>query len=304
MDKCPCKEDFQKVRDRCRVFKNGVTNKKARNLNLSNIKEKINNFPVNLGNSLSDSDQVIMSNLHDYVDYCKEGKNLEAQFYLESTGETGSRIFKDEPIYLYQQNVSHNPQLEEVITCPEFLGDWFDKHFPIYKKLVVHGSMHTWLFIGPKNTKSEMHTDHNHVHTTIQQLEGVKRFFLISSDQMRAIYFKTGSGDELFDPLEFSLTEDGKCEIKDIKGVTDLSFLKEVQLEYCDLHAGDFIYLPRRWGHYANSLTASLSVSRDFIDDQNIDFYFSSIILEHNLDNFFHTIDQNDLKKIYNEIRI
>jgi ribosomal protein L16 Arg81 hydroxylase len=46
---------------------------------------------------------------------------------------------------------------------------------------------------------------------------------------------------------------------------------------YGVLNAGDTLYIPSRWGHMVRAITKSITVSRDFIDERNVDNYFTSI---------------------------
>ena len=141
--------------------------------------------------------------------------------------------------------------------------------------MIVYGKGHTWFFIGPRGTKSEMHTDHDFVHTTIQQLDGRKRFFIIPEENINPIL----SFDPIyFKYLEFKLTENKRCMITDAKGTQDLNKIISLPIYYADLKPRDVINIPRNWGHYAESLSPSISVSRDYIDERNIDLYMCSII--------------------------
>lgn len=293
-------EDFKKIWDQAVVFKDGVTNSSARSLNFKSAKELLPNFQIKLSNSLDNSDLNIQSTLHEYIDYCADSKPFEASYYYDSSGETGRKLFSNEPIYLFGHNVWHDEILKKFISCPEYLGDWFDKYFNKYRDLIVYGSGHTWLFVGPKNTKSEMHTDHHCVHTTIQQLDGIKRFFCIDKEHMQ--FIEDCTEESFLKSIEFHLNNEGKCLVSDLLGDKDLSIFNSIKVYWGDLYPGDLIYLPDNYGHYANSLTASFSVSRDFIDERNADNYFTSIMLEGDPYYMYDTIDSSELKDIKESI--
>jgi hypothetical protein len=290
-------EEFRKIRGKAAIFKNGISNERALELNLSNIKSKLPNDEVALSFSLENDNMQAECPLHDYIDYCQGERELELPCYDIDTGRTYVRRFIDEPIYLFQYNCEHEEVRSQFVSCPPFLGDWFDKYFPLFKAAAIYGHMHTWFFIGPKGTKSEMHSDHDFVHTTIQQLDGAKRFFLLSPKDL--LNAKHHLGEAFLKYLEFELISDGECRVKSIKGSPDLGFLRGVELYCGDIQKHDLVYLPNGWGHYAKSLTPSLSVSRDFIDDTNADLYlFSGVFLSGTFERLKSVIDNRYLTEI------
>lgn len=293
-------EEFKQLRDRARIFCNGITNKYAKLLNFNSIKSLISDQEIELNPSLENEDLIIETTLHKYIDYCLEKTSLEANYYYDSTGVAGVKTYTDEPIYMISKNVCHDESLRKFVACPEYLGDWFDKYFPYYRDLAVYGKRHTWFFIGPKNTKSEMHTDHDNIHTTIQQLDGVKRFFLLSPEDIS--FINKELPPNFFASIEFKILDNGSCEVLDLSGERDLSIMHEVNLLYGDLHPGDLVYLPANWGHYANSLKPSISVSRDFIDERNADLYFTSIVLNGDVERLYMTITDKEMKRIERKV--
>jgi hypothetical protein len=293
-------EEFRPLRSRVRIFKNGITNENALELNLSNIKNKLPDDKVNLSFSLENDNMQATCRLHDYVDYCLRKRELELPCYELDSGRTYVRHFTNEPIYLFQYNCEHEKVRSQFVSCPSFLGDWFDKYLPIFRDSTVYGHMHTWFFIGPKGTKSEMHADHDFIHTTIQQLDGTKRFFLLSPQDL--ITAKKHLGEAFLKYVEFELITENSCKIKSIKGSPDLSFFRDLEVFCGDIHKHELVYLPNGWGHYAKSLSPSLSVSRDFIDETNIDLYFfSGVFLSATFERAKAVIEQQDLTKILME---
>jgi hypothetical protein len=119
-----------------------------------------------------------------------------------------------------------------------------------------------------------MHTDHDSIHTTIQQLDGEKMFFLLSPDQM--LFVRDKMGENFFKNIEFSHSEEGY----EVRSLTNqcLRIFRDLDLLVTTLKKHDTVYLPESWGHYANSLSPSISVSRDFIDERNADKYFFSMM--------------------------
>ena len=290
-------EEFKPLRNRARIFSNGIENQNALELNFSTIKDKLPNDEVAISFSLENDNMQGECRLHDYIDYCLGKRELTMPCYELDSGKTYTRHFTNEPIYLFQYNCEHEEDRIKFIHCPSFLGDWFDKYLPIFKNSVVNGHMHTWFFIGPKGTKSEMHSDHDFIHTTIQQLDGTKRFFLLSPKDL--IKLKMYLGESAIKHIEFERIEDAKCKVKSTEGSPDLNIFKDLELFCGDINKHDLVYLPNGWGHYAKSLTPSLSVSRDFIDETNIDLYlFSGVFMSRTFERARDVLPQAELHKI------
>ena len=79
-----------------------------------------------------------------------------------------------------------------------------------------------------------------------------------------------------FKNIEFFHNEGGH-EVSSLTG-QDLEIFKDLDVLVTTLEKHDTVYLPESWGHYANSLSPSISVSRDFIDERNADRYFFSMM--------------------------
>jgi len=270
-------DDFLPLRGKAAIFKNGITNPHALKLNFRTAGDLLPNEEVTLSLSLENDGLQAPCKLHDFLRYCKGEQDLTIQCFDKFSGEVEEKTFTTEPLYLFQRNCEHSEILKKFITGPEFLGDWFEKYMPVIQELIVYGDMHTWLFVGPKGTKSEMHIDHDNVHTTIQQLDGSKRFFLLSPKD----YIKVSNA--LADRLkyvEFEIIDDQFCEAHTIQGEADLSVFNSVEIFSGDLNRHDLVYLPANWGHYAKSLEPSIGVSYDFIDDRNVDQYLFSGIFQ------------------------
>jgi hypothetical protein len=279
--------DFLEIRDEAAIFKNGISNEWALKLNFDSATSLLPNEDVTLSWSLQNDDLQAPCKLHDFLEYCEGKRDLTIQCTDGPTGEISTRTFSEDPLYLFQMNVEHRDLLKRFVTCPEFLGDWFDKYMPAFKELVVYGNMHTWFFIGPKGTKSEMHTDHDGVHTTIQQLDGVKRFFLLGPGDFERV---SGAIGKRLNLVNFDI-EGEHCRVSAEGTDEGLEIFDSVNILTGDIKKHELVYLPRNWGHYAKSLTPSLSVSRDFIDDRNIDnYFFDSIFTSEQFEGMKHSV--------------
>ena len=295
-------EEFKPLRGQARIFKNGITNEHALGLNFETAKDLLPNDEIDLSFSLLNDNLQMQCRLHDFLDYSVGKQDLDVTGHELNSGRTFSRNFTDEPIYLFQYNCNHDPMLSKFVTCPEFVGDWFDKYMPMFKHAVVYGSTHTWYFIGPKGTKTELHTDHDFAHTTIQQLDGEKRFFLCSPQDYMRVQKTLGS---ILEQIEFKLIDNNHCKVLSLKGDPDLNIFNDINILCGDLQKHDLVYLPNGWGHYAESLTPSFSVSRDFIDETNADaYFFSGVFVSELFAKAKYNISVQELTKMYIEYEL
>ena len=270
--------NYDQLRDEPLIIKNGIEDEIKTKLSWHSIKDAIPTIKIEVVESLASTSkhdnlkqqQKYYCELHDYIDYCKGKKIL----FTIQTGEFDVKLRKlnvnEKRLYLLGLNCNKNPKLERHIKINEFFGDWFARYFPSYTKEVVYDKGHTWFFIGPEQTISELHSDHNHVHTTLQQCDGTKEVFLVNPDQTKELINKFGNR------IRFSLTKNQILLTNDSN--KPLAIEKEANIMYSRIETGDTLYIPANWGHMVRALTKSITVSRDFIDERNIDAYFTSIV--------------------------
>jgi hypothetical protein len=275
----PSSEDFQLDRDKPCVFKDAIDNELTRTLSFENLKQRLPDKEIKLKRSLCQNDEQISSSLHQYADYITKGEPLtNVMVQHPSSGDTTFSDFtKEDRLYCLALNCEYAEDFIDHVSCPSFLGDWFDRYLPTFRDAVVYGHMHTWFFIGPKGTLSELHSDHDDIHTTIQQCCGTKRFFTILPEQQ--IFLEDKFGDHLLESLRFSLEGDAIRVVPQTDSPEARDLIKtmdSIEVYVNDIQAGDIIYIPSMTGHYAESLANSISISRDFIDDRNIDAYLFS----------------------------
>ncbi|KAF2725931.1 Clavaminate synthase-like protein [Polychaeton citri CBS 116435] len=137
--------------------------------------------------------------------------------------------------------------------------------------------VNAWL--GPKGTKSPMHTDP--YHNILCQVVGSKYIRLYSPNETSRLYprgnddagvdmsntskVEIGHVRELYDRQELSSirTEDGRGELSSDLADFELRFpdFKEAVYQECILGPGECLYIPLGWWHYVESLSTSFSVS-------------------------------------------
>ena len=186
------KEQFYKIREQPLLIKSGMENEFAKKLTFHNFKLKIENRKVRVVKSLSGFDTqeeeedkgIMICDLYDFIDYC-QGEDLNITI---SNGLFNLEKLKwkreQEPLYLLNLNCNKAEDLKRIVSIPKYFGDWFEGFMPKYTDRVVYDKGHTWFFIGPENTLSELHADHDDIHTTIQQITGLKQFFIIKPEEL------------------------------------------------------------------------------------------------------------------------
>ena len=82
----------------------------------------------------------------------------------------------------------------------------------------------------------------------------------------------------------------------------DFKDLNDIDIYINDLKKGDVIYIPSMTGHCAVSLSNSIGVSRDFIDDTNLDKYlFSCLFSSQVFEVAYRMIPYSVLQNLQNE---
>jgi hypothetical protein len=170
------------------------------------------------------------------------------------------------------------PNLIDILPPPYFCEDWFEsclsKH---WKNVVVATSNHLWAFIGQSGCVSGLHQDHNGVHTTLLQISGTKEVVLFSPEDSVEICTFDNSAN-------FNITKSGTEVLVEFSNPPAGLNCNNLQPYYGKLHAGEVLYLPYRWGHFVRALSPSVTLSRDMIDERNVDFYFSSFFAHYVLE--------------------
>lgn len=266
---------FMMARHQPAILRKYINQQEFANLGKKKIKDKLPNIRIQVVKSLKEkfepksTRRKYYCKLHDFLDYC-EGKRIEF-LVTEGNFDHKRHYFSKSELVLYALSLNCNKRqdLSDLVKIESLFGDWFQSKFPKYTKEVVYDKGHTWFFIGPENCVSELHYDHNHVHTILRQYKGRKEVFLIDPRTTRALIEENGNC------IEFTKT-DGGIEIKDSEGKYNT---KRIPIFYGILKSRDILYIPSNWGHMVRSIEPSLTISRDFIDDRNVDDYFTSIML-------------------------
>lgn len=259
------------------IIKNESRTSIRERLNWQNISDTLPDITVQAIESLATArekgdteKEIYYCKLHDYISYCN---GCVTKFAVQ-TGPFDIKSIElskeDRLLYLLNLNCNKDPRLSDLIRIDKRFDDWFERYFPKYTKEVVYNKGHTWFFIGPEGTESELHSDHDFVHTTLQQCDGTKEAFLCDPETTRSLIRKYGLGIKL-------RARDGEIVMYSrIEKIDESHALEKVS--YGIIDAGDTLYIPSMWGHMVRAMSKSITISRDFIDERNADDYFSSII--------------------------
>lgn len=126
--------------------------------------------------------------------------------------------------------------------------------------------LNAWL--GPKGTKTPLHTDP--YHNILCQVVGYKYVRLYAPDQTENLY-PCGTDGKGINMENTSQVDVCHVRTKSLGGTTDLDAIREIKRRYplfanatyqeAILAPGECLYIPLGWWHYVESLSTSFSVS-------------------------------------------
>jgi hypothetical protein len=176
----------------------------------------------------------------------------------------------DGPQYLVSWDLEEVSELADDFPQPYFMRDrnLLDALHPITRRALFN--KHTWIFVGPAGSLSQLHNDHDHVHTYVAQVVGKKHFILISPADAHLVadvdYTGHTRSGRAADPLNPDLS------------VYPRFF--EAEAYECTLQPGELLFFPGGWLHYAKGLSAGITVSKDSVDRHNFGRWFQSMAVD------------------------
>lgn len=113
-----------------------------------------------------------------------------------------------------------------------------------------------FFFSGPHTRFSRIHADAHSTHAWVVQIHGRKRFWMWPGAVRSGASLDVSEGQDID------------------------SIFTGHQPETAVLDAGDLLFIPSGWWHTAESQTASISLSGNFVNDTNWEAFFRSYFLE------------------------
>ncbi len=195
-------------------------------------------------------EKVIVTNRLSGATEARKIKMANYLAYCQFPGASSlARIDTETPFYLtsFSPFVSH-PELLEDFTDPYFIrnayrrleganADWYNSGFG-------------WIFIGPTGTLSPLHLDLFGTHAWLAQFSGRKRFLLFPRNDFPHVY--DGAPDFINPDLE------------------QYPRLAETCPVLAELQPGEVIFIPEGWAHHVVSLSPSISLTFNFVDESNM----------------------------------
>lgn len=214
----------------------------------------------------------------DYVDYMLDSRGacgrLPAGFRYINVA-TGEEIpppaeVPQTPQYLCAWNLDSVKELAEGFPQPYFMqGRNLLDRFPPEVERLLFGK-HTWIFIGPAGTLSQLHNDHDHVHTYIAQVLGKKHFILYSPYEAHFVAEMDPHG----------ITRTGLTADPLHPDLEAFPQFYEAHPYEATIGPGDLLFLPSGWLHFALGIEAGVTVSRDSVDPINFGRWFQSMAID------------------------
>lgn len=154
-----------------------------------------------------------------------------------------------------------HPELEsDILPAPYFVDDWVLALSPTLRDLfqATCGREYWSIYIGPKDTVSELHRDFWRTHACLTQIQGRKRAMLFSPADTEFLY------DGLVNP-----------EAPDSRA---FPLFEQATPYCCDLAPGETLFIPPDWWHHVRGLDKSITVSHNFFNGVNVNEHLAGLL--------------------------
>ena len=236
-------------------------------------------FDLEVSTSASiDSEIQLRGKLGDYIDYILDEEQhrnpIPRGFIYANPDHAKSRPLETQavatPQYLVAWDLESIPHIADDFPQPYFMKDrnLLDTLLPEARETLFN--KHTWVFVGPKGSLSELHNDHDHVHTYIAQVTGRKHFIL----------FSPAYAGELAETDHLGHTLSGTGVNPLAPDLSRFPTFHSIPCYECTLEPGDLLFLPASWLHWAQGLEAGITVSKDSVDRLNFGAWFQSMFVD------------------------
>ncbi|HYI07513.1 MAG TPA: cupin-like domain-containing protein [Thermoanaerobaculia bacterium] len=205
----------------------------------------------------------------DYVDYMtdpRDARNRVPDRFVQVGGEPAEPSLQ----YLNAWNLDSMRDLTDEFPQPYFVRErnLLDRLPADVERLLF--DKHTWVFLGPAQSLSRLHNDHDFVHTYIAQVLGRKHFILYSPAEAELL----GETDR------HGITLTGKTADPLDPDLAQFPRFHEAHPWECTIEHGDMLFLPGGWLHWALGIEAGVTVSRDCVDHLNFGRWFRSMAVD------------------------
>lgn len=213
--------------------------------------------------------------LGDYIDYITDERDPAGRvphgfdYVAPETGDPvdHSAAVPDGPQYLVSWDLEEISSIADHFHQPYFMRsrNLLDRLMPETRRGLFN--KHTFAFIGPKGSLSQLHNDHDHTHSYLSQVIGRKKLVLFSPAEAHLV----AKVDRFGFTIGGSGVDPRKPDLKRFPHLMDAHPFE------CVLEPGDLLFLPSGWLHCAYGLTAGVSVAKDSVDHLNFGKWFQSM---------------------------
>ena len=235
------------------------------------LKERIGRTLVCVLAPLFNPKIMAVTRLASYLDYCTDPSRLpkiERVMFgdLDKLSECGAALYCGR----FNHLLSH-PELEkDYIKTPRFSNDWA-LHLTDSTRRLMNATQpwYSWLFVGPSNTRAELHQDFLRTHAYLAQLRGRKLCILFSPDDTQYL-LPVDHDPERSNPVtDLDPLEPDTERFPNVDKATPYVAM---------LNPGQTAFIPSGWYHFAISQDPSITISYNWFNQHNFGRYMEDMI--------------------------
>lgn len=205
-----------------------------------------------------------MTRVKDYITHLDSGGNDAPGFWVDA--KTGRPLREppkslDVPAYLLGWHAfQEHPELyDDIQPALYFVPDWVLSLEPAVRDLMqrTSGREYWSIYIGPKNSLSQMHQDFWKTHACLAQIQGSKKAMLFAPGDDEFLY-----GGAL-DPENPDFEKH--------------PLLANATAYEGEIGPGDVLFIPSNWWHWVRGLEKSVTVSHNFFNEVNFSEHLNGI---------------------------
>lgn len=240
------------------IVEDAMTKWKATEWTFDFLKSRFSSMEISVQPSLRNKTTKYTLQLSDYIDYVTGEKKISDLKDIDGNEIQTERLYA----LAFHPFVKYPELFEEFDETPYFIDDYFSGLIGHRFQSILRHFRHHWMFIGPKGSLSQFHSDHHFVMTYLAQVKGIKLAILVSPQETDKIISK----ESALDPFSICahLFPD----------------FQKVNFHFAVLKPGQMLFVPKAWNHYVLGLSPSITLSKDMVNAYNFGDYFLNMFVK------------------------